>query len=270
MIGTSSSNTLEGLHPQIEADRSTGNGYYLVSRLYPGGQAEVVAIKCNAEDTLKKGGGSKRKSKTREGMSPEVLAKSCQRAKTMVRRKCLSMGADRLLTLTFKDNVTDLDLAQERFKYFTKLMRKRFGSRFVYVAVVEYQKRGAVHFHLAVSGYYPVSAVRPLWLRACGDLGGNIDITSPKKYKNKKSWNPKNIAGYLAKYITKTETTEINKKRYSSGGKITIPEAVTGWVALGLPVIPILVAVIKGLTRHSPGRVWESGDRDAIFYLSTQ
>ncbi|OZY85473.1 hypothetical protein CBP51_00010 [Cellvibrio mixtus] len=56
------------------------------------------------------------------------------------------MQADRMLTLTFKDNLEDIDVAWDRFKYFSKLCRFRWGKRWIYIAVPEYQKRGLCIF----------------------------------------------------------------------------------------------------------------------------
>lgn len=264
---TENSWTLGDHHPLVDSSRTTGNGYYLVARSYPGGQAECVAIKCNADDSLKRGGGAKRKNKEKTECDPEVLSRSQRRARTQIRRKCLSLQADRMLTLTFRENLTDIDAALKVFKYFSKLMRWRYGDRYKYVGVPEYQKRGAVHFHLALSGYFDVVVVRELWRRAIGGEG-NVDMTSPRR-NNKNSWNPKRVANYLAKYVGKNDSVDFNRKRYFSGGKIEIPAPAFGWVALGLPIISVLVKVITGLSRHTPGKAWESNHHDGLYYLAT-
>lgn len=260
--------SLSDHHPMITQGRDTGNGYYMSGRQYPNGEVEIVAIKMETEDSLKRGGGAKRKNDDKDGMDEDTLRKSIGRARTTVRRKLLSMDADRLLTLTFRDNVTDIDQAWERFKYFCKLMKFRYREKWAYVAVPEYQKRGAVHFHLAVAGYFHANTVRHLWRRAAGKFGGNIDITSPKKF-GKKSWNPKRIAGYLTKYITKQDTVDFNRRRYSSGGKIQIPEPQKGWLALGMPVIQVMRETLDKMTRKGVDLIWESEGYFGITYLST-
>ena len=55
------------------------------------------------------------------------------------------------VTLTFKENVTDIDIANKEFhKWRTQMSRccKKFDFEFKYLGVPEYQKRGAVHYHL--------------------------------------------------------------------------------------------------------------------------
>jgi hypothetical protein len=265
---TDEKQSLEGSHPLITKGRDTGNGYYLSSRKYPTGDVELVAVKLNCEDSIRRGGGAKRSNSSKDQMNEAVLKKSIQRARTTIRRKLLSMQADRMLTLTFRENVKEIDDAWKCFKYFTRLMRWRFGSRFTYVAVPEYQRRGAVHFHLAISGYYPVTTVRRLWHRAVGKYDGNIDITSPRR-AGKNSWNAKRIANYLAKYLTKSESTEFNRKRYSSGGDILIPPVMNGWLALGAPTVSILWEAVSSLTHKPVREFWESEGYFDIIFIST-
>lgn len=255
-------------HPMITTDRDTGNAYYMSGRQYPTGDVEIVAIQLDSDDSLRRGGGARRKNDDKSAMDDVTLNKSISRARTTVRRRLLAMSADRMLTLTFRENVTDIDVAWQRFKYFVRLMRHRYRDRWAYVAVPEYQKRGAVHFHLAVTGYYHVNTIRRLWLRAVGQFGGNIDITSPKKF-GKNSWNPKRIAVYLSKYITKSETVDFNRRRYSSGGDIQIPEPVKGWLALGMPVIKVMRETVESMTRKPVSMIWESDGYFGITYLST-
>lgn len=51
------------------------------------------------------------------------------------------------ITLTFAENVSDLDAANKEFnKYISKI--KRVFPDFKYLAVPEFQKRGSVHYHL--------------------------------------------------------------------------------------------------------------------------
>lgn len=251
----------------ITQGRDTGNGFYLSGRQYPDGTVELVALQLTEDDSLRRGGGGKRKNEDKSTMDERALFESSRRSRSTVRRLILSMCADRLLTLTFKENLTDIDEAWKVFKYFAKLMRWRYKD-FSYVAVPEYQKRGAVHFHLAIEGYYHANTVRNLWLRACGKYQGNIDITSPRK-AGKNSWNPKRIASYLSKYLTKNETVEFNRRRYSSGGGIKIPEPVKGWLALGMPVIKVMRETIESMTRNPVSCIHESKGYFQIFYLST-
>ena len=51
------------------------------------------------------------------------------------------------ITLTFKENVTDINEANKAFHIWVTCISQKFPN-FKYIAVPEYQKRGAVHYHL--------------------------------------------------------------------------------------------------------------------------
>jgi len=51
------------------------------------------------------------------------------------------------LTFTFAENVTDVDVANGHFTDFVKRLNYHYNTRFAYLAVVEFQARGAVHYH---------------------------------------------------------------------------------------------------------------------------
>ena len=260
--------SLEDNDKLITSERSSAAGYYLSARQYPSCDAEIVAIKMGPDDRFK-GGGAKRKNSDKKAMDDRTLNESVRRARSTVRRKALTLLPDRLLTLTFRENLTDIDQAWTVFKYFCRLMRFRYGDRFCYIAVPEYQERGAVHFHLAIRGYYDVKIVRLLWRRAVGKLEGNIDITSPRRVCRKNSWNPKRIAAYLSKYITKSETVDFNRRRFSSGGQIKIPDPIKGWVCLGVPIFAICRQVLDRLSRKQLEEHWEIDTFFNVTYLST-
>lgn len=105
------------------------------------------------------------------------------------------------ITLTFAENVTDIKVANKRFRYFIDKI-KRVKKNFKYICIPEFQKRGATHYHLLT----------------------NIDILDKKliycqednkKFFHIKYWNDgftsvevltgdvKKIIGYIAKYMTK-------------------------------------------------------------------
>lgn len=264
---------LAELNPEKHSDlitekRETGNANYAILRKYKSGDAEACCLKLESGEQLRRGGGAKRKNTEKQSMDIQTLQKSRQRARTQVRRKCMSGGIDRMLTLTFKENVGDLKEAWQVFKYFSKLMAWRYKERWFYVCVPEFQQRGAVHFHLAISGFFLANTVRRFWLRASGVRGGNVDITPPRRI-GKKSWNPRRIASYLSKYLTKHETVDFNGRRYSSGGKIPPPDCTRGWLALGLDLHRFFPQVFKEFTRKKIDVIWESDDNRGIFFCST-
>jgi hypothetical protein len=247
--------SLGDLHPLVDDTRTTGDGWHLRSRLYPTGDVEVLALGLSSEDSLKLGGGSKRKNSSRSDMDEETLNKSQRRARKVVKQKILTFQADTLLTLTYRENQTDLKLAWKHFNRFNLLMRRRYGDKWTYVAVPERQKRGAIHFHLAVKGYYHWNTVRNLWKRAI-EGEGNVDFQNPKRRNGNTTKSPKKIAAYLSKYLTKQETTDFNQRRYSSS-KVELPPVRTGWLAMGASVHRIVVQILESQTRLSINRLFE-------------
>jgi len=81
--------------------------------------------------------------------SPADLERSLRRTKVTVRRKCMAGGLDHLLTLIYRENRTNLDDCFADLTRFICLVRVT-NPDWKYVAVSEFQKRGAVYFHLAV------------------------------------------------------------------------------------------------------------------------
>lgn len=258
--------TLSDLHALIDDSRSTGHGFLICTREYPTGDVEAVAVQKSADDSLRARGG-KRKNKERSQMDEETLRRSQGRARKILAQKCLCLQADRMLTLTYRENKTDLEECWKDFQRFSRKCKKSYGERWRYVCVPEYQKRGAVHFHLAISGYFNVNHIRAIWHSIVGKGMGNIDITSPSR-AGKNSWNPKCIAHYLAKYLTKTETVEFNQRRYSSGGQIPEPKKRIGWLSLGVSVPQVLHDLVGTLSHAPIVSYWES-EEWGVFMVST-
>jgi len=266
------SETPRSLHPMTTLKRDVGNCHRLSIRNFPSGDVEIMAIKHEPDQRLGVKGKKPRKNIEKKYMDLSTINKSRSRAKKKVRHKSMTMQADRMLTLTFQFNLTDIGMAWDVLNYFNKLMRHEFGKDYCYIAVPEYQKRGAVHFHLALHGYYHVKVVRKLWLRAAGKFGGNVDITSPKKY-GKNSWNPRRIARYLSKYITKSDSVSFNKKRYSSTRTLIPPEPLIEWLPFTINgagnVIGVMSDILEYLTEQKPSTMWEINGYLSIKFLST-
>jgi hypothetical protein len=116
--------------------------------------------------------------------------KNITKAKGTIRRKIKKFKMDRFLTLTFKDDVTDVKQADYEFRNFMKRLRRRYPE-FKYIATREFQEnRGVVHYHLAINMYIHYSKIVDLW------GNGYISIERRKAGRNK-------LYGYLCKYLTK-------------------------------------------------------------------
>jgi len=149
---------------------------------------------------------------------------SIMRSKRRVRHLIKSMGCDRLLTLTRRENDPDSFWSTDDWKKaWDRFNRgcKRMGVTLAYVAVLEKHKKGNYHLHAAIVGHISVKHIRKLWYICLGGTGqekggrtpGNVDI----KMRQDLSVHQRRagLAKYVSKYITKqADQTEFNKKRY--------------------------------------------------------
>lgn len=149
----------------------------------------------------------------------ENIKRGIRRARAVVRRKCMAAGLDHLLTLTYRANIIDKQAAWRNFVKFIRLIHSYIPD-WKYLVIPEKQKRGSIHFHLAVKGFQDVSLLRSLWRCIVGD--GNIDVEYKESGKGLQ-WKRVKLAQYLAKYIGKEMETELNERRFRSSPGITIP-----------------------------------------------
>ncbi|WP_256253317.1 rolling circle replication-associated protein [Burkholderia ubonensis] len=125
---------------------------------------------------------AKPKAKRGESENSESnLMDAAKRAKQQVRLRCKAIGADRMITLTCRENMTD----KARLKRdFDKLLRRLGGLYdFQYVAVAERQKRGAWHLRVAVRGRQNYRVLRSIWQSIVGVGNGQINVRNPFKEK---------------------------------------------------------------------------------------
>lgn len=137
-------------------------------------------------------------------------------ARNMTRRLALmNFGpGDTFITLTYAKNMQDLIQADDDFKKFIKRMKYRLGlEKLDYIAVREFQKRGAIHFHMLCNWQRPFETESEIRHYECF-LGeevwkhGFVDI--------KKIDHVDNLGAYLVKYMTKNLSIELfkGKKMY--------------------------------------------------------
>ena len=163
------------------------------------------------------------------------LEVAANRAKTRVRKLCKAMGADTLLTLTYKANQDDLALCKAHLKEFVRRVR-RLSPDFRAVAGFEKQKRGAWHVHLATvalpssltakNGVKVKSwnVLRAVWRSVTKQCGGNVDISAKKRNSQRTAAR---IASYISKYITKAfQEGEKWANRWTKFGDTDIPAPV--------------------------------------------
>lgn len=122
----------------------------------------------------------------------EIRIDSLKRTKKRLKRMVNSnKDLNKFLTLTFADNVTDLKIANNEFKKFIKRLNYKY-PKFKYVAVPEFQERGAVHYHLLCNIRYltvsELDELRQMW------GNGWIDLRRIDKVEN--------VGNYMAKCLS--------------------------------------------------------------------
>lgn len=75
----------------------------------------------------------------------DSISRTMQKAEVII--ECNKELWKTFITLTFKDNITDLTYANKEFNKWTKSIL-RVKKDFKYFCVPEFQKRGAVHYHM--------------------------------------------------------------------------------------------------------------------------
>lgn len=146
----------------------------------------------------------------------ENRSKTANRARAKVRRTInANPQLNKFLTLTFAENVTDIDFARTAFGCYIKRLNRKYQG-FQYVCVIEFQKRGAVHFHLLCNlPYVDVNALARVWGHGFIKLN-RID-------------NVDNVGAYVTKYMTKENMDErlIGQRSYSMSRGLNAPQVYT-------------------------------------------
>ncbi len=119
---------------------------------------------------------------------------------------------DKFLTLTYKENLTDIGKARKDFDRFIKRLNHHYNTQLKYIAVVEFQKRGAIHFHLLCNlPFVKLNELAQVWSFGFVKLNkiDNID----------------NVGAYITKYMTKENIDErlTGKKCYSMSQNLKKP-----------------------------------------------
>jgi hypothetical protein len=109
--------------------------------------------------------------------------------------------------------LTDLDRLRRM------LSRSRYSMP--YVAVLECQKRGAIHPHLAVRGIQDIRLLRRCWYKIVGKAQGQVNVKGPRP-----GTSPVKLARYISKYISKEidrQPREFEEHRYFCSLGIVVP-----------------------------------------------
>ncbi len=148
--------------------------------------------------------------------SKEIANRNVMRSKLECQRlaKCNLEDWKSFITLTFADNISDLEYANKRFRLFVDKIQ-RVKKDFKYLCIPEFQKRGATHYHLLTN-------------ISIDDTSLIFAQEDNKKFKHIKYWidgfttvepllkcDSKKVIGYISKYMTKDIDNRLfNRHRY--------------------------------------------------------
>lgn len=152
---------------------------------------EVYEYEQEVSFEFKSNGGRRKKEEDKSERSEENRKKSSRTARNNVRRQCLANfnNHSKFITLTFAENITDVKEANKAFKKFIQRMRYRYND-FKYIAVIEFQERGAVHYHMMSDlPYIPNHELSAIW------KNGFVRINDIREVDN--------VGAYMVKYMLK-------------------------------------------------------------------
>lgn len=132
----------------------------------------------------------------------------------------------KFMTLTFKDNITDIEISNYEFKKFIQRLNydvyKSKKSIAKYTVVPEVQKRGAIHYHCVFYNlpYTSHSKLVELWQYGDEIDKGTVNIKKIDKVDN--------VGAYVCKYLTKdTSSVFEGKKCYFNSRGLLKPLDIT-------------------------------------------
>lgn len=151
----------------------------------------------------------------------ELQRKSSIRAKRDLTRiiYCNVEENSKFLTLTYEDNIIDLDIANNEFKKFIKRLNYKYGLNLKYTAVVEFQERGAIHYHAVLYNLtqrVESNELATIW------RNGFIKINEIQNTYE----DIEKVKNYMLKDIMKNDIRLVGRKRYFNSRGIKRPEEI--------------------------------------------
>ncbi|MBX3660610.1 MAG: hypothetical protein KF740_19420 [Ramlibacter sp.] len=211
------------------------------------------------------------------------LKKNAGRAKSMVSLVILSEAFDELLTLTYRENQTDLALCKAHFEKWYRRMKRALGGNFRFCASFEPQERGAWHVHVAThklpkhAEYKGVKIEAwklgtRIWRDIVGADNGLCFVGGKSKWgkgQRRRKLSLAKMAAYVSKYVTKMyKALPEEKNRYSRSNGTVIPAAHRMRLT-GVPLSELIAVAFEHADGHDvvSHRVSRWGD---FYWLCTE
>lgn len=144
----------------------------------------------------------------------------------------------KFITLTFANNLTCVKTANYEFMKFIQRLRYRYGKEFKYANVIQFQTRGAVHYHMMSDlPYIEQKELEKIWKH------GFVFIN--------KITHVDNVGAYMIRYMGKDmdDTRLMGQKSYMTSKNLERPKEFVGDAA---------DEVIKKLNLKDKKRVYDS------------
>lgn len=152
------------------------------------------------------------KERQQREQTEEIKKENLNRSIKRTKRKIFELvntnyvkGKSSFLTITFKDNITDYDLAFNYWDRYKKKLEYHYKIKLQYCGVVEFQERGAIHFHICLFNvpYLEHSKLYELWNSI---VPGGINIQGIE--------NVDNVGAYMTYYMNKDLENSFGKEEY--------------------------------------------------------
>lgn len=158
--------------------------------IYPGGYKEII-IHSDVKNTKNNKQGGRKKGIKAVDTKDENIKRRIYRVKRDIKRLALVNRLYRMMTLTFRENLQDVDEADKLFKKYMYKLKLLGYKELKYISVRERQERGAIHYHCLISDFVPFRIAYEVWMSVVG--GGSVNF----KYVGIKG------IYYLIKYVEK-------------------------------------------------------------------
>jgi hypothetical protein len=168
-----------------------------IIEIYEYSEGYLKGYENNDTDTGRKSG---YKSENYEEHRKQALQRAKKNLRRLINANVGQYGKEftaKFLTLTFKENIKDLDKANYEFEKFIKRLNYYcFGTKkanLKYTCVVEFQKRGAIHYHVIIYNmpYIKANNIANVWGNGFIKINKIDDID--------------NVGAYVSEYLGNAE-----------------------------------------------------------------
>jgi hypothetical protein len=153
-----------------------------------------------------------------DGSRTDNIERARRKIKRLINSNVFQFGYHPIfVTYTFAENVTDVRIANRVFKeHHDRLRRRVVGRSLRYIAVPEFQKRGAVHYHVIYFDLPYIAGIKQIFAESWGK--GFVQVKAISHVVN--------VGAYVSKYFQKQwhERKARGEKCYFSSVNLFQPE----------------------------------------------